>query len=240
MSLSSLTDDSKNSCLNCLKRKDSLFSDLGARELKIIDKNRYTVSYKPGEIICKEGTKPLGLICLNKGKVKMVRRRLNGTEQIVGLKQSVDFIDFRALMVGNTCLSSSIALEKSNVCIIEKKDFFKVIEINKKLAFKIIRSLALELIKKDSNLVNMTEKHIRARLAEALILINNVFRTNPGDGFLNVSLKRSELAGLSNMTTANAIRVLSYFSKAKLVEVVNRKIRIIDLKALKEISALDR
>ena len=240
MSLSSLTDDSKNSCLNCFKRRDSLLSDLGARELKIIDKNRYTVSYKPGEIICKEGTKPLGLICLNKGKVKMVRRRLNGTEQIVGLKQSVDFIDFRALMVGNTCLSSSIALEASNVCIIKKKDFFKAIEINSKLALKIIRYLALELIKKDSSLVNMTEKHINARLAEALILINNVFRTNPSDGFLNVSLKRSELAGLSNMTTANAIRVLSYFTKAKLVEVVNRKIRIIDLKALKEISLLDR
>ena len=240
MTLSNLTDDSKNSCLDCFKRKDSLLSDLGARELKILDKNRYTASYKPGEIICKEGTKPLGLICLNKGKVKMIRRRLNGTEQIVGLKQSVDFIDFRALMVGNTCLSSSIALEESNVCIIKKKDFFKVIEINNKLAFKIIRYLALELIKKDSSLVNMTEKHINARLAEALILINNIYGTNPGDGFLNVSLKRSELAGLSNMTTANAIRVLSYFTKVKLVEVENRKIRINDLKALKEISVLDR
>ena len=70
MTLSNLTDDSENYCLNCIKRKDSLLSDLGARELKIIDKNRYTVSYKPGEIICKEGTKPLGLICLNKGKSK--------------------------------------------------------------------------------------------------------------------------------------------------------------------------
>ena len=240
MSLSNLTDDSKNSCLDCIKRKDSLLSDLRARELKILEKNRYSVSYKPGEIICKEGTKPLGLICLNKGKVKMVRRRLNGTEQIVGLKQSVDFIDFRALMVGNTCLSSSIALEESNVCIIKKKDFFKVIEINKNFAFKIIRFLALELIKKDSSLVNITQKHIRARLAEALILINNIYGTNPSDGFLNVSLKRSELAGLANMTTANAIRVLSSFNKNKLVEVNHRKIRIIDLEVLKELSVLDR
>ena len=240
MSLSNLTDDSKNSCLDCIKRKDSLLSDLRVRELKILEKNRYSVSYKPGEIICKEGTKPLGLICLNKGKVKMVRRRLNGTEQIVGLKQSVDFIDFRALMVGNTCLSSSIALEESNVCIIKKKDFFKVIEINKNFAFKIIRFLALELIKKDSSLVNITQKHIRARLAEALILINNIYGTNPSDGFLNVSLKRSELAGLANMTTANAIRVLSSFNKNKLVEVNHRKIRIIDLEVLKELSVLDR
>ncbi len=240
MSLSNLTDDSKNSCLRCLKRKDSLLSDLRARELKILDKNKYSVTYKPGEIICREGTKPLGLICLNKGKVKMVRRRLNGTEQIVGLKQSVDFIDFRALLVGNTCLSSSVALEESHVCIIKKKDFFKVIEMNKNLAFKIIRFLALSLIKQDSNLVNMTQKHMRARLAEALILINNIYGTKPSDGFLNVSLKRSELAELANMTTANAIRVLSSFNKNKLVEVNHRKIRIIDLEVLKELSVLDR
>ena len=226
--------------MDCIKRKDSLLSDLRARELKIIDKNRYSVSYKPGEIICKEGTKPLGLICLNKGKVKMVRRRLNGAEQIVGLMQSVDFIDFRALMVGNPCLSSSIALEECNVCIIKKKDFFKVIEINKKLAFKIIRSLALDLIKKDSSIVNITQKHIRARLAEALVLINNIYGTNPRDGFLNVSLKRSELAGLANMTTANAIRVLSSLNNDKIVEVNQRKIKINNIDILNEISILDR
>jgi len=240
LSLRNLTDDSKNSCLGCIKRKNSLLSDLTARELKILNKNRYSVSYQPGEIICKEGTKPLGLICLNKGKVKVVRRRLNGTEQIVGLKQSVDFINFRALMVGNTCLSSSIALEESNVCVIKKNDFFKVIEINKKLAFKIIQFLALSLIEKDSSLVNITQKHIRARLAEALILINNIYGSNPNNGFLNISLKRSDLAGLANMTTANAIRVLSSFSKDKLVEVYHRKIKINNLEFLKEISDFDR
>ena len=38
--------------------------------MKLLNKNRYVVPYKAGETICKEGTKSLGLICLNKGKVK--------------------------------------------------------------------------------------------------------------------------------------------------------------------------
>ena len=240
MYTNNLKVDIKNNCLNCSKRSNSLLSDLSNKELNILNKNRYTVSYKSGDIICKEGTKPLGLICLNKGKVKIVRRGLKGTEQIVGLKKAVDFIDFRALIAGNSYLSSSIALEDSSVCIIKKKDFFKVIGMNKKLAFKIIRSLALELIKKDSSLVNITQKHIRARLAEALILINNIYGTNSSDGFLNVSLKRSELAGLANMTTANAIRVLSSFYKDKIVDVNHRKIKINKLDFLKEISIFDR
>ncbi len=229
-------DDRKNTCMNCTKRRNSLLSNLSNDELKILDKNRYEVSYKFGEIICKEGSKPLGLMCLNKGKVKNVRRGINGTEQIVGLKKSVDFIGFRALMGGNSCLTSSVTLEDSKVCVIKEKDFFKVIENNKNLAFKIIRLFANNLIKTDVRLVNLTQKDVRARLAEALLLINDIYGTNLNTGTLNVSLKRSELAGLANMTTANAIRVLSAFYKDKLVDVNHRIIKIIDMKGLKNIS----
>ena len=79
-------------CLNCKKRKESLLGDLSNNELNILNSNRYEVSYKSGEIICKEGIKPLGLVCLNKGKVKILRRGVNGIQQIVGLKKAVDFI----------------------------------------------------------------------------------------------------------------------------------------------------
>ena len=233
-------DDRKNSCMNCTKRKNSLLSNLGNDELKILNRNKYSISYKTGEIICKEGSKPLGLICLNKGKVKIVRRGINGTKQIIGLKKSVDFIGFRALMGGNSCLASSVTLEDSSVCIIKKKDFFKVIESNKKLAFKIMRSLALDLVKSDGRLINLTQKHVRARLAEALLLINDIYGKNTSNGTLNVSLKRSDLAGLSNMTTPNAIRILSSFNKENLVDVNRQAIKINKLKVLKEISTFDR
>lgn len=229
-----------NSCLSCIKRKNSLFNNLSNEELKILDKNRYTVLYKSGEVICKEGTKPLGLICLNKGKVKIVRRGIKGIEQIVGLKKAVNFIDLQALLVGNHYLSSSIALEDSSVCIIKKKDFFKVIEGNNKLAFKIMRLLASNLINKDSRLVNLTQKYIRGRLAEALLLINDIYGIKPDTGMLNVSLKRSELAELANMTTANAIRTLSSFNKEKLVNVNHRSIKLNDLNKLKQISIFDQ
>ena len=228
-----------NTCFYCTKRSNSLLSDLNNNELKILERNRYEVSYKSGEIIFKEGAKPFGLICLNKGKVKIVRKGVNGKEQIVGLKKAVDFIGFRALMGGGSCLASAITLEDSAVCVIEKKDFFKVVENNKNLAFKIIKLFANNLIKKDSSLVNLTQKHIRARLADALLLVNDIYGINPTTGMLNVSLKRSDLANLSNMTTANAIRVLSNFKEENLVDIDHRNIRLNDLRILKDISTFD-
>ena len=167
-------NDQSISCLNCTRRNNSLFSDLSNEELKRINEDRYCVNYKLGEVICRTGTKPMGLICLNKGKVKILRKGVNGTDQIIGLKKAVDFIGFRALMGGNSCLASYVALEDSTICVIKKKKFYKVIEGNSKLALKIMKSLAMDLIKSDGRLVNLTQKHVRARLADALILINDI------------------------------------------------------------------
>jgi CRP-like cAMP-binding protein len=228
-----------NTCLNCTIRRNSLLSELNYNELKLLDRNRYEISYKHGEIICQEGTKPFGLLCLNKGKVKIVRSGINGKEQIVGLKKAVDFIGFQELMGGSSCLSSTITIEDSSVCVIEKKDFFKVVKKNKNLALKIINLFANKLITKDSRLVNLTQKHMRARLADALLLVNDIYGTNPTTGILNVALKRSDLASLSNMTTANAIRVLSNFKDENLVDINHRSISLKNLRILKDISAFD-
>ena len=233
-------DTGEHSCMNCSMRKHSLIDELGYAELEALNKNRYSVSYKAGEIICKEGAKAPGLICLNEGKVKITRRGTNGTEQIVSLRKPVDFIGFRALMQENVCMATAIAMEDVSVCIIDKNDFFKIIAENKQLSFKIIRLLARELNEADNRMVNLTQKHIRARLADALLLTNEVYGTLPDNETLNAPFKRSDLAALSNMTTSNAIRVLSSFAQDNIVEVDQRYIKIKDLKALKEISVFGR
>lgn len=232
------TYQEKNSCTDCLSRQDSLFSELCDKELNILGAKKYTAAYNPGEAICKEGTKPLGLICLKKGKAKMMKWHSNGHEQIIGLKKGGDFIDLRALMVGDQCSSSTIALEKCEVCIISKKDFLKVLK-NHKFAIRIIQHLSRELINKDSHFLNATQKHMRSRFAEALLTIQNIYGVHPETGHINVSLKRSELAAIANMNVSNSIRILSSFQKDGLIEVTQRAIKIIDQSALNEISSAE-
>jgi len=226
----------KNTCMNCVNRCHSLLNELSHEELKTLNHNRYTVSYKANETICKEGTKSLGLICLNKGKVKITRSGTIGAEQILELKKPVDFVGFRTLLNGNTYLSSAIAIDDVTVCIIDKQDFFKVIANNEQLAMKIIRFLTKQLNDMDIRLSNLTQKHIRARMADALLMVYEIYGANADSGILNVSLKRADLAGLANMTIANAIRLLSTFAKENLIEVNRRDIKILDIKGLKDLS----
>ena len=226
-------------CANCKLKKASLLNELHLNELDTIDSNRKVFHFKKGDVIFKEGSKPNGVLCLKKGKVKLSKIGVEGIEHITGLRKPVDFIGYRSLIAEKEYSSTAIALDNCTICVIKKEDFFEVVKSNNSLALKMMQSLATELIDRDERIVNLTQKHMRGRLAETLILLKDVYGLLADNESLTVSLKRSELASLSNMTTSNAIRVLSAFSKEKLIELDRRNIKIKNISGLKKISELN-
>lgn len=99
-----------------------------------------------------------------------------------------------------------------------------------------IHELACNLGNSDTRIVNLTQKHIRGRLAEALILLREHYGYEPDNMTLHIYMAREDLANLSNMTTSNAIRTLSAFVNEKIIVVDGRKIKILDEVTLKKIS----
>ncbi len=229
-----------HSCMNCQKKKLSLLDGLAYGELEKIERNRTVVNYKKGETIYKEGTKSLGLLCLNAGKAKIVRKGKHGSEQIVGLKKPVDFIGMHALMSGSSYHNSAVAMEDASVCVIDKDDFLGVVNNNNKLSMKLIKMLSKELDDAESRFINMSQKLLRARLADTILYLMDMYGTCPDGQTINCTLKRNELAALSNMTTANVIRAISSFSKEGLISTEKKRLKVKNPELLRTISVADR
>jgi len=223
-------------CHECTNKENSLFTDLPENEREKLNDAKIHCTYKKGEIIFKEGTFPTGLICLNEGKVKIYKEGIGGKEQIMRLARPIELIGYRAMFANEKYNASAIALESSTVCHIDKKIVLEVIQNNPNLALKIIKRLALELGESKTRLVNLTQKHVRGRLAEALLILYYRYGNNNDTGFLDISLGRDDLADLSNMTTSNASRTLSQFIDEKLIATHGKLIQIINLEKLKQIS----
>jgi len=222
--------------MQCEKKRLSLFDGLSHNELEVLDRHRTAVSFKKGEVIYKEGGNPMGLLCLNAGKAKIVRRSDHGTEQIVGLKKPVDFIGMHALMSESVYHNSAVALEDASVCVIDKADFFEVVKQNSQLTFKLMKMLTRELDESESRFINMTQKFLKARLAEAIILLMDVYGTLADGKSINCILKRRELAALSNMTTANVIRAISSFTKDGVLATEKKRLVVKNAEMLHAIS----
>ncbi len=109
---------------------------------------------------------------------------------------------------------------------------------NPNLAMFFIRQLSFDLGVADERTVNLTQKHIRGRLAESLLFLKDSYGLEEDGATLSIYLSREDLANLSNMTTSNAIRTLSTFINEHLIAVDGRKISLLDEGRLRKISRL--
>ena len=109
---------------------------------------------------------------------------------------------------------------------------------NHELARFFIKQLSIDLGISDERTVNLTQKHIRGRLAESLLFLKDTYGLEEDDSTLSIYLSREDLANLSNMTTSNAIRTLSNFAAEKIIAIDGRKIKLINLEVLKKISKI--
>ena len=109
---------------------------------------------------------------------------------------------------------------------------------NYRLAMFFIKQLSIDLGIADERTVNLTQKHVRGRLADALLFLMDSYGLEEDGATLSIYLAREDLANLSNMTTSNAIRTLATFVSERIIALDGRKIKLIDVDRLRKISRL--
>ena len=192
-------------------------------------------SFKKNSIIYNEGDNAAYLMCLIRGKVKISKEGVGGRSQIIRLVRPLQYFGYQTYFAGLPHTGNAIAFEQSMVAFLPLEILEQYMLRNSKLAYFFIKEIAKDLISAENNVVSLTQKHIRGRLAESLFTIKEFFGLTP-EGYIDARFSREELANLSNMTTSNAIRTLSAFAKEGLVEINGRYIKIINEDKISKIS----
>lgn len=213
-----------------------IWSILDGEEKRRILDNFQIHNFKKNQVIYAEKEEPEFIWCLIKGKVKKYKDGVGGRQQIIRLIRPVQYFGYRAYFANEPYVSSAAALEASTLGTLPMSLVEEVMEKNYKLARFFIKELSQNLGGSDTKIVNLTQKHIRGRLAEALMLLKDNYGYEDDNSTLKIYLAREDLANLSNMTTSNAIRTLSGFVTEKLITVDGRRIKIINEPMLRKIS----
>ncbi len=213
-----------------------MWSVLTNEEKRIIIDNFEIHNFKKNQIIYAEHENPEYLWCLLKGKVKIYKDGVGGRQQILRLIRPVQYFGYRAYFAQEPYVSSTSAFEPSTLGALPMTIVCDLIDKNKDIAWFFIHDLSRNLGKSDSRIVNLTQKHIRGRLAEALIVLLDNYGYEDDNVTLKIYMSREDIANLSNMTTSNAIRTLSGFVNEKLIVVDGRNIKILNEQQLRKIS----
>lgn len=192
--------------------------------------------FKKNEYIYYEDDIPEYLFCLAKGKVKIFKEGIGGRPQIVRMVKPEGFFGYRAGFAGDQYSTSASAIEAVTICQIPLPIIKRIIRENNDVAIYFIKQLANLLRHADEQTVNLTQKHIRGRLAEALLRLKEKYGMEEDKMTLSISLSREDLANLSNMNTSNAIRTLSAFATENLIAIDGKHIKILEEEKLHSIS----
>lgn len=215
-------------CQNCATRKYSLLGCCKGDELEDVSATKSCFTFKKGQVIFHEGTRPSGLHCISSGKVKVSKMGSDGKEQIIRLAKPGDVVGYRALMADTNYSASAVALDDAVVCFIPKSQFLELIATNNDFSSGLMKLFSKALGEAEERMVQMAYKPVRERLAEALLLLQKTYQQQEEADTFTIAISREDLASIVGTAKETTIRLLSEFKDEKIITTKGSSITILD------------
>jgi CRP/FNR family transcriptional regulator len=229
--------DIPQSCSLC-QNKSNLFCCLTIDEKENLSENKGSNFYKKGQSIFYEGNQSHGLFCIYKGKVKLSKLGENGKDQVVRFAKSGDVVGYRSLFSNEPYQATATAMEDTYVCHLSADGFMKLITANPKLSWEAMKLLSKDLKNAEQHLINITQKTVKERIAEALLILYKTFGFTENNLTLDISLTRAEIGDIAGTTTETTIRTLAQLKKEGVIELNGKSISIPNINKLMNIAAI--
>ena len=194
----------------------------GLAELKKIIQERKSRQFKKNQVIYYEGDRGNGLYLVISGKAKTVKLAEDGRELMTGLYAADDYLGINAMLANEAYTDTATALEDSQLCIIPKEQFERLMNFYPDVARKFVKLLSNDVREKEEQLLQMAYHSVRKRMAEAILRLQ---RQNKDD---HIKISREDLAAMAGMATETVSRTLSDFKDENLIEKKGSIITILD------------
>lgn len=213
-----------------------LASHLTSERQKDLPRHCKIIRYRSNESIYVTGDMSKQLYCLLEGAAKIYIGEGEVKGRIIRMVRKGDLFGYRTFFSGTSFNTSCITVSDSVVCSIPMAYIIGNEEDKLSVASFFLRQVSYEMIASEEKLLRISHKHLRGKLADALLFLADYYGVDANDNAIQVNLSREDLANVACMTTANAIRTLSAFASEGLIEVCRRTIRLIDVNGLSKVS----
>ena len=207
-----------------------------ARELKGLSDlsgQRKSRIFGKKAVLFMEGSIGKTLYFIQKGKVKTYKTTQDGKQLVTGILGPGGFLGYMAFLSNEGAYTeSAAALEETEVSMIPKEDFFKLLYSNTELSAKFIRLLSHNLAEKEKQLLEIAYHSVRQRVAAALLKLACNTENNSSPSVISISQR--DLAGITGTVKETVTRTLADFKEEGLIHIDRMKITILDVKRLKK------
>lgn len=225
----------ENRCEHCIIRQFNTLKALSSEELKKISNSKVTKKIKKGEVIFEEGEKLNGVFCVRNGVSKLSKLSANGKDQIVKIAGKGEVLGQRSVITEETTNLRATALADMDVCYIPKTHITDSLTNNVAFTKAVLVHMANDLKQADDFIVNISQKSVKQRIAEAILYLEKHFGTDK-EGFLSMVLSRNDIANVVGSAPEACIRTIASFKKEGIIDTLGKRIKILDKTKLQAIA----
>lgn len=225
----------KNNISANMLNEFSICKALTNRELSLLSENIIYKEYSRKNILYREDCYVDSVILLLEGVVKQVKCGTKGKEIVIRFVRKGEFMRFRSFITRELSCSNAEAMNRVKVGIIPRDCMTKLMQTNASFLYELLHQACYELEDSRRVIVNMTQKHIRERVATSLIYLLKVFGVDESNT-LTTYITRKEIASVAGTVSESVTRTMSEFKNDKLIAINDRHITYLNIPKLSQIA----
>ena len=217
----------KNSLYLSPEEQDFLLKEL-------IEKSRVKV-FKKKQSIYEEGDVPVFVYFVLSGQVRSFLCYNDGRELSTDIQIAGTYIGYEAMLLNENYSDNVEAIEKSEIALISKEDFFELIYRKPLIAGKFIQLLSGNIREKEEQLLGFAYDTVRKRIANALISVAEKTVNTAIEDECVIQISREGIATIAGTANETISRVLADFREENLIAKEKSAIRIFSVKKLRKV-----
>ncbi len=224
-------------CTSCQNRWTSDLCNLDASTAVEFENIKRSLVYQPGQFVFYEGHPVLGLYILCSGRVKLTRLTKNGQCRLVSIVDPGELIDKHSFQDEAVHELTCESLEPSQVCIIDRGQYLKLLAQNGDLAVRVIKLLSRKMSLSFDEADQLAFASARERIARLLLELVERYGESVHEGDrISLHLKREELAQMAAVSVETVVRILQALQSTHVIKINGREITILDLDRLTRVA----
>ncbi len=209
------------------------FQYLTNDEIRLVNDNRYEATFKPGEIILKQGSPSSNALFMASGMAKTYIEGVNGKNFIMSIALPGRLIVGPGAYVDSRHSYTVSAITAVQACFINFEIFKHLVRVNGAFAEGLLEDISAKSLNTLNRMVSLSQKKMHGRLADALLYFSDsVFKSDEYE----MILSRQELGEMTNMAKECVVRILKELEDSGVVYSDSSKVKIIDKERLIQIS----
>lgn len=220
------------SCEDCVHGWKN-FQHLTKSELAQVNENRYEATFKPGEIMIKQGSPTSNALFMSNGLAKIYIEGINRKNFILGIALPGRLIMGPGGYVNSRHSYSVSAITSVQACFISFDVLKRLVRENGDFAESFLEDISAKSLNSLTRMVNLAQKRMSGRLAEVLIYFaDEVFHKDEYE----MILSRQELGEMTSMAKECVVRILKELEDSGVIYSDSSSIKILDRERLIQIS----